>query len=283
MNENKNQKEKYNIYRMLTKEGYSLNSSISNPFLEMLIVKMGEYTLKLEDKKLNYVTKEVTNHEIFRLVVDFFSRIYDNKDIVKKIGYLLDRASFSYIDNYQEANAMLERKFNLEEPEILNFNIDYCNDIFTSSLIVHELSHALYLPSSKYLYNEVLSMALQRIFGSMYYDELNILQSKKAIESSAFIEDDYNNIYFRKSRNKIIASETFFNKIYLIGYISSLYLTDCYFNDPVKFKEQLVKFRNDYNFAEKILCYYGIKIDSIKSINMIDEDKQKVLKKMSNN
>lgn len=283
MNENKHQKEKYNIYRMLTKNGYNLNSDISNPFLEMLIAKMGECTLKLEDNKLNYDTKELNNHEIFKLVGDFFSKIYANKNIINEISLLLDRASFSYIDNYQEANAMLERKYNLENPEILNFNIDYYNDILTSSLIVHELSHALYLPSSKYLYNEVLSMTLERIFGNLYHKELNILQSKKAIESSAFIEDDYNNIYFRKSRNKIIASETFFNKIYLIGYISSLYLTECYLDNPKGFREQLVKHRNDYDFAEKILYYYGIKIDSIKSINIIDEDIEKVLKKMSNN
>lgn len=283
MNNNKYQKEKYKIYSTLIKENYDLSSNISNPFLEMFIAKMGTSYLKLEDKKSNYTTMELKDYEIFKIVEDFFLKIYEDENIVKEINCLLDGASFSYINNYQEANAMLERKFNLEKPEIIDFNIDYCNDILTSSLIVHELSHALYLPSSKYLYNEVLSMTLQRIFGSLYYKELNILQSEKGIESSAFIEDDYDKIYFRNNRDKIIASETFFNKIYLIGYISSLYLTDCYFNDPVKFKEQLIKYRNDYDFAEKILCYYGIKIDSIKSINMIDEDIKKILKKTSNN
>lgn len=268
------------IYNTLTKNNYNLDSCISKDFMKILNKEIKDSYIKIRNKKFDYIPKKVKPEEVCDLTTEFYRSIYGEK-ITERLNEFYAKTFFTVNFDYVNANACAMQSYNIKNLKVSNFLIDYTKDIITCYLLVHEYGHAMYLPPRKFIYNEVISMTLQRIFSNLNYKELELLQSRQGIESSFFSSIDYFTILFKEKNEKLKKADYYVSQVYLVGYIASLYLLDYYKQDSNTFKRII---NNDFGSETKandIIDYYGIKLESYKTLEILDRDMQKVLKKTS--
>lgn len=279
-NIDKNDKNRIVHYRSCIYYGYNLQFQ-ENYFLEKVIKKISDAFIEVEGKTYHYFPDKLSADEQFGLVEEFYKQLY-GQDISKQLNEYFDKMLFVDNADFIKANAVLHRKYDLSKPSIQYFNIDYMENIISSYLMVHEIGHAMYYPAKNYVHNEVIAMTLQRIFGRTYDHELNVLHSRQAIESIFFDSEKYDNIFWKKTREKLKKADKLYCYMYLIGYISSLYLSAYYQMDKSKFKNKLIELRNDKEACEKLFKYYAINLESDLTEELVDVEIQKVIKRVSN-
>lgn len=264
-------------YSDLKKYGYILDSIDDKEIID-LWAKVIDACIDIDHDKVIYQKKPMSLLETNRVVVEFFKTLYGTKEIIEEIGNFFQITSYRKIRDYKYANAQLERSFEIGSEQIRSFCIDFCEDIITSDLIVHEFSHALYKAPIECVYDEVISMTFEMIFANKYHSDLEIFNTITA----------FNSCYYEGSlkvsadtlKGKIRTIEKLCAKKYFIGYITSLYLLEKYKDDPNVFRRLINLYRDDNNAAKELLKYYGFDFKSNEVDTLLDKDIEKVKKRM---
>lgn len=209
-------------------------------YLQDILEKTLGAKLELDNKIFNYIGKQINKEDVIQYIKEFYSVLYSN--------------NYNKIVN----DLLLDSKYQLTGDTV---------DINEVAKLIHELSHKINIKPANFYYGEVISLTYERIFNVLNNKEANMLMIYNIINTSDIVEEN--------SKATLL-----FYERYLLGYIYSLRLCECYFDDKNTFTKKIMQNRGNVNMVEVLLDYYDIKFGSSKTIKMYDKQINKVLKKV---